>query len=180
MEGMNPFYDELKAYCTSGGGELDERDSIGHLYKSINFQRGYGVGYIDPFPHETYGLGFGDTISNLFRMAVPYLKQGLKHLGKKAVDTAANVAYDALEGQNIPEAVKTHVGTTAREIVARAPEVISEVLDKSRGNMDKTSSASENLSVKTTPRRQQRKRRQPIRSRTIKRARKGYPFVDEL
>jgi hypothetical protein len=182
MEGLsqNPFYDELKTYCKSGGGgggEIEERDSIGPMYKSINFQRGYGIGYVDPMPYEKYGLGFGDTISNLFRMAVPYLKRGLKHLGRKAVETAANVAQDAIEGENVPESMKLHAGATARELMAKAPEAFSRIINKNDGRID--TGVSPMRSVRAG---RAQKRTRGARSRAGKRIRtgKGYPVFEDV
>lgn len=189
MATINPFYDELKSYCVSGGGgggvgyNVDE-DSIGPLYKSVHFQRGFGFGYVDPFPYEKYGLGFGDTISNLFRMAVPYLKQGLKHLGKKAVDTVAHVAHDALEGQNIPEAIKSHAGTAGRELIAKVPRAFSEVLDKSRSATDNDISLDESVVTGRASRKRKkgflkRRRRQPVKQSRIGGS-GAFPLLNEL
>jgi hypothetical protein len=181
MDGLsqNPFYDELKVYCKSGGGggEIEERESIGPLYKSINFQRGYGVGYVDPLPYEKYGLGFGDTISNLFRMAVPYLKHGLKHLGRKAVETVANVAQDAIEGQNVPESMKLHAGTTARELMAKAPEALSRIINKNEGLTDAGVSPMGSVHA---GRAQKRTRGQYRRGGKRVRTGKGYPVFADL
>ena len=166
----NPFYDELKLYCSRGGGRGEEdRDSIGPLYKSIHFQRGYGIGYVDPFPYETYGLGFGDSISNLFRMALPYLKQGLKHLGKKAVDTVANVAHDVIEGRNIPEAAKEHVTTATQELIAKAPKALTELMNKNKQISEMPISSRANVA----PRRTTGKRKQAGKKRGVPAKKRG-------
>lgn len=126
----NPYYDDLKLYAgISGGGGIGgggggDSDDIGPLYKSIHYQRGYGVGFVDPFPFDTYGLGFGDSISQLFRLAVPYLKQGLKHVGHRVVEGAASLAKQAIEGKSLPEAAKEALSKTSEQLVAKAPAVL--------------------------------------------------------
>lgn len=187
----NPYYDQLKLYCPKRGGAaegLDEdidRENIGSLYRSIQFQRGFGLGSVDPFPYDTYGLGFGDSISNLFRMAVPYLKEGLKHLGKKTVAAVANVAQDAIEGRNIPEAAAEHAETAARDIVAKIPTALSATMgDKSkRGQSEPVSlgyDATEERSITRKRKRAPAGRRRVIATGKRRGGRASFPVLDNL
>ena len=51
------------------------------------------------------GYGLGSMFKSLFRWAMPHLRQGAKVVGKKALQTGANVAQDMLEGENFNTAV---------------------------------------------------------------------------
>ena len=59
-------------------------------FHGARFQRGYGLGSI---------------FRGLFRWAVPHLQQGVKMLGKKALETGVDVAQDVLEGKNLKESL---------------------------------------------------------------------------
>lgn len=181
----NPYYDEMMR--RSGRGLKDE--TIGPLYQSIHFQRGYGVGFMDPFPYETYGLGFGDTLSSLFRMAMPYLKQGLKYLGKKAVDTAANVASDAIEGRSVSASAKENVSSAAGDVFAKIPKTLAAIADKSRTLGKKSVNSSRALSESTSdsppPPAKRRKfssarKRSRFQSKIGRGILKTYPGLSEL
>ena len=51
------------------------------------------------------GYGLGSIFKGLFRFAVPHLRQGVKMLGKKALQTGVNVAQDVLAGENFKTAL---------------------------------------------------------------------------
>ena len=51
------------------------------------------------------GYGLGSIFKGLFRWAMPHLQQGAKVLGKKALQTGAQVAQDVLEGNNVNTAL---------------------------------------------------------------------------
>jgi hypothetical protein len=120
---MNPFYDQFKSECLSGEGI--DKHNIGPFYKGILYQRGYGLMYDDVCPEHAYGLGLGDNLSNLFQIAWPVIKKGLQYLGKSAVNTAANIAQDTIQGRNVKEAAREHSKRTVRDIIAKAPAAIS-------------------------------------------------------
>ena len=50
------------------------------------------------------GYGLGSIFKGLFRWAMPYLQQGAKILGKKALQTEAQVAQDVLDGHDVKTA----------------------------------------------------------------------------
>lgn len=128
---MNPFYDHFKSLIGEGIGDND--DNIGDIYRSIMYQRGYG--FDDEFVDydATYGLGFGEVLSNVFRLATPLLKKGLQYLGNQAVSTVANIAQDAIAGQNVAESAKKHVSHAAGDVFAKAPAAIANSVLKTRG-----------------------------------------------
>lgn len=55
------------------------------------------------------GYGLGSIFKGLFRWATPHLKQGVKALGKKALQTGVNVAQDMLAGENLKTATSKRV-----------------------------------------------------------------------
>lgn len=123
---MNPFYDQFKLECMKGGGLRDE-DDLGEFYRGSMYQRGYGLGFGEPFfGNDMCGYGLGQTLSNLFQMAWPLLKRGMKFLGTSAVGTAADIARDVIEGKNVKASAKERVSKTAHDILAKAPKVMSE------------------------------------------------------
>ena len=60
-------------------------------FHSARFQQGYGLGSI---------------FKGLFRWAMPHLQQSARVLGKKALQTAVDVAQDVLAGENLKTATK--------------------------------------------------------------------------
>lgn len=129
---MNPYYEQFKGECLMGEGF--NRQEIGPFYKGVLFQRGYGLSYQELPICQMYGLGLGDTLSHWFQLALPMIKRGLKFLGKKAVNTAANIAQDAIEGRKFQESAKEHVTETAKDIWTKAPAAIRENEYKGSGN----------------------------------------------
>lgn len=131
---MNPFYEQFKrdAVVGGGGGGIGDGDGVGDVYRSVLYQRGYGLGY-DIDLGQTYGLGFSDGLMSLIRYALPMLKGGLQYLGKQAVSTAANIAQDAIEGKNVRDSAKEHISKAGEEILAKAPASITEAFIKPTG-----------------------------------------------
>ena len=68
---------------------------------------------------------------SMFRMAIPLLKHGVQKLGTEAVDVAAKVASDAIQGQNIKESAIKHASNTAQKILQDLPETFSGIINKS-------------------------------------------------
>lgn len=128
---MNPFYDQFKHDVMVGGG-FGDGEGIGDVYRSVLYQRGYGLGY-DIDLGDTYGLGFGDNLMSLIRYALPMLKGGLQYLGKQAVSTAANIAQDAIEGKSVKESAKEHISKVGEDIFAKAPAALAGAVIKPGG-----------------------------------------------
>ena len=59
------------------------------------------------------GYGLGSIFKGLFRWVMPHLQQGAKMLGKRAVQTGAQVAQDVLDGDD----VKTAVSKRAKQVL---------------------------------------------------------------
>jgi hypothetical protein len=139
---MDPFLELCKSRV--GGGGLGDREDIGEVYRnSVLHQRGYGFFEEYDFS-DTYGVGFGDVIMQMLRVAAPVLKQGLtsglKMLGNTAVSTAANIAQDAIAGENVKDAAKKHVTAAAEEVFAKAPGIVSELMKKRNAEKRKANS----------------------------------------
>jgi hypothetical protein len=130
----NPYYDHFAAIIGEGDNNSrkdddDDDDDIGDTYRGVLYQRGFGNRFTYDYD-ELYGLGWGSTLKSLFNFAKPLFKQGAKYLGRKAVDTVANIATDAISGENIKESAKRRIADTGEEIFAKAPEAITQLINK--------------------------------------------------
>jgi hypothetical protein len=160
---MNPFYHQFKSLV--GQGIMDDDNGIGDVYRSVLYQRGYGLG--DDFDYSmTHGLGFADGLANLFRLAMPVIKSGMQFLGKKAVNTVANIAQDAIAGENIKDSAKKRITSVAGDIFAKAPSAIAHAFDKRRGLKRKSISSPRGDQLVTS-------------ARPVKRARKSRGQVGQ-
>jgi hypothetical protein len=164
---MNPFYEQGKMLATAGNGQNED---IGDLYKSVLYQRGYGLGYDEL--SDMQGLGFSDGLMSMFRFVMPALKTGLQYLGKQAVSTAANIAQDAIAGRNVKEAAREHVLRVGEDIFAKPPGI-----NKGRAGKRKALSQGE-LVVGARPSAIINKRRR--QTRIGKGLLKTYPILEKL
>ena len=57
-------------------------------------------------------------LSGLFKSAVPFIKQGVKQLGKQALRTGVEIASDALGGKDIKSASKNRLRQAGLRIVS--------------------------------------------------------------
>lgn len=121
---MDPFYEHCKRMAMGGGFKPGDSDEIGQVYKSILHQQGFGFSPEMYDYDETYGLGLGQMFSKLFRAAAPAVKSGLKYLGKTAVGTVADIAKDALNGDDLKESATRHVQNALGDVFAKAPELL--------------------------------------------------------
>lgn len=140
MKKMNPYYEMFKAIHGHGLSHPDHK--VGNVYRSVLYQRGYGLGHCYDYS-DRHGLGFIDSLTNLVRLAMPAMKDGLRYVGKQAVNTVANIAHDAIAGKNVKDAAKLHVADAARDVFAKAPAaILSSMADgnKTRGVKRKASS----------------------------------------
>ena len=55
------------------------------------------------------GHGIGSILSGFFRSAVPFLKRGLKFLGKQALKTGAEIANDVADGKDFADSTRKRV-----------------------------------------------------------------------
>ena len=169
---VNPYYEHFKSFVGSG----IPPDQIGDVYRSVLYQRGYGIG--GNFEYSgVHGLGFADTALKLFRLAMPALKSGLQYLGKSAVTAAADVANDAIMGKNVKESAKEHVTEVARDLFAKAPDFISGI-DKRIGT--KRKGLSIDPLVEQEPRlRKRRKKLKNKRGGSVPALVKLYPVLEK-
>lgn len=172
---MNPFYDQFKLECVKGGGLRDE-DDLGEFYRGSLYQRGYGLGFEEPFfGNDMYGYGLGQTLSNLFQMAWPLLKRGMKYLGTSAVGTAADIARDVIEGKNVKQSAREHVTKTAQDILAKAPKAIREGVRGSGADYISNDLFVPSVSLRSTP-----KRKRAVSSRGTSKKKFGRGLMSEF
>lgn len=105
-----------------GRGRLLD-DDIGSFYKAALHQRGYGMRDFD----EIQGYGFWQ---DLWAIGKPLLTEGLKFFGAKAVDTAANVARDAIEGKNVKDSAVSRLAEAKDDVIAQVPGAITGLFRK--------------------------------------------------
>jgi len=82
-------------YMTQSGSGLP-------IFKGARGQRGHGLGSI---------------LSGFFRSPVPFLKRGLKFLGKQALRTGAEIATDVADGKDPAESAKHRVGERIKSFI---------------------------------------------------------------
>lgn len=82
------------------------------VFKGATVQRGHGIG------------GF---FSNLFKGAMPLLKSGLKTVGKELLSAGADIARDALQGEDVGAAAK-------RRMLVSGDNLLAKFSDKMKGN----------------------------------------------
>ena len=71
-------------------------------YRGVVMQRGYGL---------------GGMFRGLMRAVTPHLKQGLKQVGKRALQTGLQVISDVSEGKNLKNSLKRRAVENATEFI---------------------------------------------------------------
>lgn len=106
-----------------------------HSYYLNQSGRGYPV-----YAGRRYqrGHGLGSILGGLFKAAAPLLKKGATFLGKEALKTGLNVASDALQGENVGQAIQKRAKQSGREILSRAMGPPGERPIKGRGRKKNT------------------------------------------
>lgn len=118
----NPYFNFYKR--TVGKG------SIGEIYRNDpDFQQGYGITLrrVKHRRRSQLGGGVGSWFSNLFRMAQPYLKKGLKTV----LNVGSNIASDVIDGENVKSAFKKRV---KEKVSASLPPQLSNFVNKTIGS----------------------------------------------
>jgi hypothetical protein len=124
----NPYYKYYKR--TMGKG------SIGSVYRNEpDFQQGYGVTMRRSKGRRRgqLGGGIGSWFSNLFRLAQPYLKTGLKTV----LNVGSNIARDVIDGENVKSAFKKRVKEKVSTVL---PPQLSNIVNKTIGSGNRVSS----------------------------------------
>ena len=74
------------------------------IFRGVRYQRGHGL---------------GNMLRSLTKFALPFLKKGVKAVGKQAMRTGMNIAQEAMQGQNIKTAAKRHLSQGLTELVTQ-------------------------------------------------------------
>ena len=74
------------------------------VFRGVRYQRGHGL---------------GNVLWTLTKFALPFLKKGVKAVGKQAVRTGMNIAQEAMQGRNIKTAAKHHLSQGLTELVTQ-------------------------------------------------------------
>ena len=93
------------------------------------------------------GYGLGNISRGLFRWAVPHLQQGAKVIGKKALQTGANVAQDVIAGENLNTVVSKRAKQAIGDLLPQAGAGRKAIKRKTHFH-----SSARNKKRKTTPR----------------------------
>ena len=104
---------------------LDRNDS--KMCKKCR-QKGLGIKFFKGDQYQK-GFGLGSLFKKFIRWASPYInkavpliKDGLKHVGKEAVGSAANIAKDLLDGKDFQESSKSHLSNSIDNLKKLADE----------------------------------------------------------
>lgn len=82
------------------------------------------------------GYGLGSMLKGMLRSAVPFLKEGGKLIGKKALKTGMHVARDVLNGENVKRATTVNLKRLARDL---QPEVMKSKNKRRRPRKERNS-----------------------------------------
>lgn len=93
-------------------------------YIGPSFQRGHGLGGI-------FSSLFRAAIP-IFKSAAPALKSGAKALAREAVATGANIAVDALKGEDWKEAATKRSNAAAQKLILKGASKINNMFDGKR------------------------------------------------
>ena len=108
-----------------------------HNYYAQQAKGGHPAYYIGPSYQRGHGLG--GIFSSLFRAAIPIfksvspaLKQGAKALAREAITTGANIATDALKGEDWKESASKHSKAAAKTLISSGASKLTRMLDDKR------------------------------------------------
>jgi hypothetical protein len=100
---------------------FDPEETSGYYDEYYSNQIGNG----DDFGFGVYrgrrvlrGGGIGKVFSGLFKRILPSLKAGAINLGKRALDGAAGLTSDLVDGQNFKSAAKKRLKSTGKSLLA--------------------------------------------------------------
>jgi len=90
-------------------------DAASNSYRQLYEQSVNGM--IPIFSGEKYQTGYG--LGSILKAALPVVKQGVKSLGKTAINTGLNIARDSLSGKPFRESIKDNVNSAAGEVITK-------------------------------------------------------------
>lgn len=125
-------------------------------------QKGYGFPTIYRGPVLQRGYGIGDIFKSMSRTVMPALKEGLKTIGKSALQTGLDVLQDVSRGENLKTAAKNRLkqnsmgllnesllGIKSRKPInnkqRKGKAISSKRVKKRKQRKDKTNSDSEDI-----------------------------------
>jgi hypothetical protein len=138
-----------KTYCCN---------SSKNIYENYYTQQAGGGIPVFNGPAYQRGHGLGNIFGGLIRSAVPLLKQGLKAVGKKALQTGVQVADDVIGGQSLKDSVKKRAKTAGKELLGSVGSEISNRLQDRK----KESRKRPNSSIKKNKKAKRQKRHTDI------------------
>ena len=124
------------------------------VFHGAPFQRGYGI---------------GSFFKSLTRRALPFLKQGVKNLGRAALQTGVNIAGDVLTGNSLKDSARSRARQTAQTLKEQAMKQVKSQLGSGQKPLKRktakkrasSSLAGKEKRAKAQPRKQPRKRKLP-------------------
>jgi len=127
-------------------------------------QAGNGLPYYSGIRLQK-GHGF---FSNIMRMAIPFFKKGLIHLGKHGINTATNIINDVESGQNFKQSFKNRGIETAQNIGNQLIETVQSMNQQGHGNkrkikslQNKTKTKRRKIARKVTKSKKNKNKKQP-------------------
>ena len=86
-------------------------------YYTVSYQTGNGIkSFRGPVMQRGYGLG--GFFKGLARSFAPIFKQGISHVGKKALSTGLKVVRDVSQGKKLKDSIKQRGKESLNEVVA--------------------------------------------------------------
>ena len=82
---------------------------MNRIYKGVPIQNGYGLG-------GTFKRFFNWLVPLIQKHAVPVIKSSATEVGKKALETAADIAKDVVAGKNFKEASEERINTSVETL----------------------------------------------------------------
>lgn len=113
-----------------------------------------GNGSIPIYSGEKYqaGYGLGSIFGSILKAALPVVKQGVKSLGKTALQTGVNIAKDKLSGKSFQDSLSDNFGMAKREVLSNGMNFI---MNKT-GNKKRKRQPTRNTSSRAPKRRRRR------------------------
>ena len=129
-----------------------------HEYKCYYSQQGGGSVPIYAGAKYQQGYGIGSIFGSLLKSALPIIKRGAKSLGKTAIKTGLNVVKDGLSGKNIKQSLKTNLKRAGTEILTNSINNIPSMNSMPNRQNKKRKHPSGSISLKTTAKNKRRKK----------------------
>ena len=107
--------------------DLKNVNLLRNYYRS-QVQYGRGVPDIYSGSSLQIGHGFGDILSSITKFAKPFLKKGLKKLGKSALNTGANILGDVIDGKNFKNSAKKRTAQQFEKLKHESVQNLKNVL----------------------------------------------------